>query len=129
LGIFLAIFISGYLFAARNGPRRDHLTTISSPVSSSTRSHFAARISSRSSSFSDFIFPIHFTAGYSLDARNGPNRPVFTTIVPSIPSGQGFPSYFALSALSAFFSSSGCSINLQSGYPLHPINFPALENL
>jgi hypothetical protein len=105
--MFFAILTSGYRFAARKGPLLDHLTTISSPVSSSTSIPLDANISSNSSSFSDLIFPIHFTAGYSDEAKNGQNLPVLTTIVPSIPSGHGFHSYLDLSALSIFFSSSG----------------------
>jgi hypothetical protein len=65
------------------------------------------RISSKISSLSDLIFPIHFTSGYLELARNGPNLPVFTTIVPSTQSGHGFHSYFALRAARASLSSFG----------------------
>jgi len=81
--------------------------TSSSHVSVSTKSHFSFNIPSRISSLSSFIFPIHFTFGYSLLARNGQNLPVLTTIVHSIPSGHGFHSYFFFRSSSAFFSHSG----------------------
>jgi len=93
--------------AARKGHFLLFFTTISSQESASTNIHFSLRISSKISSLSDLIFPIHFTSGYFELARNGPNLPVFTTMVHSIPSGHGFHSYLALRAFIASLSSFG----------------------
>jgi len=109
-GIFFAIFTSGYFLAAKKGHLREFLIIISSQVSASIRSHCSLTICSKSSSFFDTIFQIRLTSGYFELARNGPNLPVFTTIVPSIPSGQGFHSYLFLNACNLSDSSLGCSI-------------------
>jgi hypothetical protein len=93
--------------AAKKSFHLDFLTTSSSPVSVSTKSHFSFKISSKISSFSSFIFQIHFILGYSELAKNGQNLPVFTTIVHSTQSGQGFHSYFFLKNSIVSFLSSG----------------------
>jgi hypothetical protein len=95
-GIGFAIFTSGYFFAAKNCHLLLFFITSSSQVASSTSNHFSSKICSKISSFSDFIFHIHFTFGYSELAKNGQNLQVFTTIVHSTQSGQGFHSYFFL---------------------------------
>jgi len=91
-----AILTSGYFFAAKNCHLLLFFTTNSSPLSASSKSHFSCKICSSNSSFSDFIFQIHFTFGYSELAKNGQNLQVFTTIVHSTQSGQVFHSYFFL---------------------------------
>jgi hypothetical protein len=114
-GIGFAILTSGYFFAAKNCHLLLFFTTNSSPLSASTKSHFSSKIRSKISSFSDFIFQIHFTFGYSELAKNGPNLPVFTTIVHSTQSGQGFHSYLFFKASNSLFVSSGWSTKSHSG--------------
>jgi hypothetical protein len=67
--------------------------------------------------------------GYSLEVKNGQYLPVLTTTVHSIQSGQGFQSYLALSSSNSASFFSSFSINLHSGYQLHPANFQAFEYL